>query len=306
MEITIFEFRKAMEVYRAKRLPNEIGSRYALTVPCFEIAGIKFKHSANGYIIQTGEKEIPDEIMNQAMRVFGEKYPGRKHYWYGGIHTVAGMITLAAMLDGKYSKELINVLINEIYTQLIKSIEISNNEEGVSIYSNTEIKQLYELMQTFKQTVNPFWNPTGNFKNPAEYLEKVDVGINLIEGGSRISELTMQRNSCTTSCKSDKGTHYYADFDTQRKRRNGRASISYHVTDSDIVVYIRYQAKKESSYNQNAEDIDLRISLITGMAWKIYKEENAMPATKEQIKLMKSFLKKGIRKIKKEIIRYIK
>lgn len=50
------------------------------------------------------------------------------------------MITLAAMLDGKYSKELINVLINEIYTQLIKSIEISNNEEGVSIYSNTEIK----------------------------------------------------------------------------------------------------------------------------------------------------------------------
>lgn len=61
-------------------------------------------------------------------------------------------------------------------------------------------------MQTFKQTVNPFWNPTGNFKNPAEYLEKVDVGINLIEGRSRISELTMQRNSCTTSCKSDKET----------------------------------------------------------------------------------------------------
>lgn len=307
MSITIFEFREAMKIYgdRAKRIPDEMGSRYNVNVPCFEIAGITFKHSANGYIIQTGEKKIPDEIMDQAMGVFDEKYPGRNHYWHEEIHTVAGMLTLAAMLDGKYSKEFVNELIDETYKKLIKRIDISNYEE-ISIYSSTEIKHLYELLQIFKQLVNPFGNLTGNFKNPAEYIDKVELNINLIKGENGFSELTMESNSCNTSCNNHEGAHYWVNFNTQRYRRNGRAGISYHATDTDSVVHIWYNANKEPLYDRKPEDLDLWISLITGKAWTTYKEKKAKMVTKEQIKLMKRFLKKGIRKIKKEIIRYIK
>lgn len=117
MGITIREFQAAMETYGAERLPNCKGSRYSVSVPCFNVAGTIFLHSGSYYIVQRGEI-ASEEVMNSAMAQLGEKHPGKDHFWWGEIHSIRGILTLAAMLDRKYSKELVDELTNETYKKL--------------------------------------------------------------------------------------------------------------------------------------------------------------------------------------------
>lgn len=87
MGITIREFQVAMETYGAERLSNCSGSRYSVSVPCFNVAGTKFFHSGSYYIVHR-EKDVPEEIMNRAMAEFGEKHPGGDHFWWGETHSI--------------------------------------------------------------------------------------------------------------------------------------------------------------------------------------------------------------------------
>ncbi len=109
MGISIAEFQVAMEAYGAERLPDRKGIRFKDAVPCFYVRGITFVHSGTYYIVQQGAK-ASKEVMNEAMAEFGEKSPGGENFWFDGIHSVRGLLTLAAMLENKYSKEDISLL----------------------------------------------------------------------------------------------------------------------------------------------------------------------------------------------------
>ena len=69
----------------------------------------------------------------------------------------------------------------------------------------------------------------------------------------------------------------------------------------DEVVHLYYKANRDN-YDEHPDNIDLRISLKTGLAWKTYKEELA---TDEQIEVMITHLKISIKKIKNKIVRNI-
>lgn len=82
---------------------------------------------------------------------------------------------------------------------------------------------------------------------------------------------------------------------------------NYYVNGSDgrpvdEVVRLDYKANRDN-YDEHPDDIDLRISLKTGLAWKTYKEELAELATDEQIEVMITHLKISIKKIKNKIVR---
>lgn len=109
MGISIREFQVAMETCEATRLTDRKGSRYNISVPCFEVRGVEFLHSGSYYIVLRGNK-VPEEIMNQAMAELGEKHPGGTNFWWGEIHSIRGILTLAAMLECRYSKKLIDEL----------------------------------------------------------------------------------------------------------------------------------------------------------------------------------------------------
>ena len=83
--------------------------------------------------------------------------------------------------------------------------------------------------------------------------------------------------------------HYYKDG----KDNNGNKT--------DEVVYLYYK-ENSKSYRHSSKDIDLNISLKTGLTWSNDKKEEAKPVTDDQIEVMIKYLKKSIKEIKNRIV----
>lgn len=307
MGITIREFEVAMETYGAERLNDFSGSRYPVSVPCFYVAGITFYHSGSYYIVQMGKK-VSKEIMDKAMAEFGEKHPGGDNFWWGETHSIRGILTLAAMLDGKYSKEFIGDMTNKTYKKLLDCPSIKTNAEFPfhSVHS-PKMEKLYKLLAEYSNIVNPFGNSELKFKEPTEYLDTVDVSLAFKK--DLYTRLNLSTNSCQTNFNNDKdGWHYNTAVSIQKNHKNGSIHMGHYYTNGndnrpiDEVVHLSYYVKT-NSYNSHPDDIDLRISLKTGLAWQTSKEEEAKLASDEQIEIMITHLQISIKKIKNRIIR---
>ena len=73
----------------------------------------------------------------------------------------------------------------------------------------------------------------------------------------------------------------------------------------DEVIYIGYSSTKTNKHRYDYDpslDVDLRISVKTGMAWRTYREKDAKSATDEEIQLVITYLKRMIKKIKKQML----
>lgn len=311
MGISISEFRVSMETYGAKRLPDQIGSRYNILVPCFAVGDVEFLHSGSYYVIQCRNK-APEEIMNKAMAEFGEKHPGKDNFWYGEIHSVKGILTLAAMLDGKYSKKFVKKLTNTTYKKLLECSLIQTNVE-IPFHSNhsPKMEELRKKLAEYSSIVNPFGDDTANLKEPIEYTDLIKPSIEYKEGEKPYARLTLiGRLSYTEYYNDSNGWYYDSSIDIQRDRKNGYISMSHYYTNGnnckpiDEVVCLDYKAIKDS-YDSHPKDIDLRISLKTGFAWQTYMKSQAAPATDKQIDIMITHLNTSIKKIKQRMVRYM-
>lgn len=303
MGISIVEFRAAMKIYGAKELPNARGSRTGSLVPCYAIGDVKLLHSGSYYVVSRGGR-ISDEIINQAMAEFGEKYPGGDNFWYGEVHSVKGILTLAAMLDGKYSKELVNNLANETYKILLDCCPEFKHNVDISddITISPELKKLCKKLSQFDNAVNPFGNNLLHIKKPIEYLDKLALQIFAVNDYNSSFSLR-SKSSEIDYCKDSDGLYYNTVVPTQKNRKNGLINMIHYFKDGDEVIYLDYNADRSTF--QDLDDIDLRISLKTGLAWQTYREEQAAPATDEQISVMITHLNICIKKIKQNIIGYM-
>lgn len=297
MGISIAEFRVAMETYGAERLPDSEGSRYSVPVPFFAVGNFKFLHSGSYYVVHRG-KEIPNETMNQAMAEFGETHPGANNFWWGEVYSVRGLLTLAAMLEGKYSKSRIDELTNATYKKLIDSMRVhSSVNSPVSNTQSPKMEELCKLLVEYNSIVNPFSEKV-SCKEPASYLDKVKLSIAVDENNdTSYTDLILSNDDVLTKYNNDEnGWLYSTEFRTQKNGKPTYVYMShYYLTKNadspaDEIVYLDYN------------DIDLRISLKTGKAWQTYKEKQAAPATDEQINMMILFLKRTIKKIRNKIV----
>lgn len=312
MGISIAEFRVAMETYGAKRLPDRAGSRTGTDVPCFAIGDVLFLHSGSYYIVQQGNN-VPKEIMNKAMAEFGEEHPGRKNFWWGETHSVKGILTLVAMLEGKYNKELIDELTNKTYKKLLECSLIQKNVElPFQCNHSPKMEKLCQKVVEYNNIVNLFGNATFDLKEPIEYFDSLKLSIaSFKESDIPYARLTLEGKSSQAKYDNDSnGWCYDTMILVQKNRKNGYIIMGHYYNNGrnyrpvDEVVRLDYKSKS-GSYDHDPDDIDLRISLKTGMAWQTYKEEEAAPATDEQINIMITHLNKSIKKIKKRIIRYM-
>lgn len=311
MGITIAEFRIAMETYGAKRLPDREGSRYNILVPCFAIGDVEFLHSGSYYIVQRGNK-APEEIMDKAMAEFGEKHPGGDNFWWGETHSIKGILTLSAMLEGKYSKELIDELVNKTYKKLLECSLIQTNVEfPFQSTHSPKMEELYKKLVEYSNIVNPFGNDTFDLKDPVEYLDSLKFSLASKEGENPYARLTLEGRSSQAKYDNDAdGWCYDSMILIQKNRKNGYISFGHYYTNGndhrpvDEVVRLYYKTIR-GGYDHHPDDIDLRISLKTGLAWQTYEEEQAAPATDEQIDIMITHLNTSIKKIKQRIIRYM-
>lgn len=302
--IAIVEFRVAMETYGARRLADCDGTRFSIRVPNFNVSGVDFIHSGSYYIVQRGHV-APDEIMNQAMAELGEKYPGGKHFWYGEIHSVRGLLTLSAMLENRYSKELVDKLVNETYQKLLDASFIK--EVPAFPFHDThspKMETLFHLLAEYSNIVNPFADSRLSLAEPAQYLDTVDISI------SDKPRLTMFSDSAhiNTDFSIDSTGWYYDTFlSLQKNRKNATIHMGHYYENGsdgqpiDEVVRLYYKANRDKY--ADPDDIDLRISLKTGLAWKTYHEKQATLATDEQIETMILYLRITIKKIKQRMIR---
>lgn len=305
--ISIYDFQVAMETYGATRLGNRTGSRYDVSVPCFVVGnGVVLLHSGSYYIVQRGNK-APNEIMNQAMAVFGEKYPGGKNFWYGEIHSIPGILTLASMLDGKYSKELVETLTNEVYKKLLDNSKLKMNDEIVfKEIQSPKMTQLRNLLAEYASIVNPFGNEQLRLKDPIEYLGNVSVEVSAPDESCRSYLSTGTLNA--RHQKDCDGWSYNSMVLLQKKRRNKSLHIGHYYNNGednrpvDEVIYVDFNDRAESGYYNHPDDVDLRISLKTGLAWRTYDDDAALPATDEQYEIVISFLKTTIKSIKHKIV----
>lgn len=316
MAISIKEFEVAMEVFGAKRLPNVNGSRYSISVPCFIINATVFLHSGSYYVVKRGE-EIPNEIMTRAMAEFDETHPGGNNFWWGEIHSVKGILTLACMLKGNYSRDLVNNLANETYKKLLASTLLKNNHCNIfekEITKHKKMKTLCKLLENYSNLVNPFGNAKLNFKDPICYFDKINISFAESDKINFYTRLNLKNLSTAISYNNDSnGFSYQCSTTIQEQRQNKNVLISYYYNNGsngypvDKVVYLDYNVAKKGKnlYINDPRDIDLRISLNTGFAWKTYHEEEALPASEEQLDIMIYYLKVCINKIQKQIVKYM-
>jgi len=305
MGISIREFEVAMETFKATRLPNRTGSRYNISVPCFKVGDVAFIHSGSYYIVQRDNK-VSEEIMNQAMAEFGEKNPGGDNFWWGEIHSVKGILTLAAMLEGRYSKELINQLANETYQILFNCSSIQSNERN-RLHS-PKMEELQKLLIEYDNIVNPFGNCNFKMKKPIEYFDTIKVSFS---GYEEIHfKLENEDSSIKVDIKSQEWFYKTTGLNNQEKGQDGGYTCMIHYFDYcqenkmfDEIIYLDYTIG--NGIDDRIYDIDLRISMKTGLAWKTYKEDKATLATDEQIEIMMTHLKFCIERAKKTIIDFM-
>lgn len=306
MGISIREFQVAMKTFGATRMEDRYGSRFKTLVPCFEVRGVEFYHSGSYYIV-TGNKKVPDEIMNQAMEEFGEKHPGKNNFWWGEIHTVRGILTLSAMLEHRYSKEYVDKLTNQAYQEILSWHAIQSNER-THFYAD-KMEELCKLVAEYDNMVNPFGNHELKLKQPTEYWDNVQVGL---VSNEKSTHLGINSDAIATEFHTNStGWNYntMAWNNEEKGQESGYTTISHYFVkgkdekSSDEVIYLSYTTAGD--YGERPGDIDLRISLKTGLAWKSYQERDAKPATKRQIKTMIAYLKRDIDRVKRNIINHM-
>lgn len=310
--ITINEFTVAMETYGAHRLENRSGSRYPVSVPCFEVCGVAFMHSGSYYIVQR-DRKVPDDIMNLAMAKFGATHPGdNKNYWWGEIHSIKGMIVLASLMEGKYTPELVNELTNKAYLKLLKEAEndIKNVEEiHFKLFNTPKMKELYQVLSVYSKVVNPFCDSQLHFKDPIEYLNEVTLDVSGKITSKNTAYVYLSSNTSNADYHKDiEGWSYHSGVVLQRDRRNKYLCIGHYYNNGldnrpvDEVVFVDYSDRAESGYYDHPDDLDLRISLKTDLAWKTYHEDQAHPATDKELDVVISYLKDSIKRIKHRIV----
>ena len=301
MGITTAEFRTAMETYGARRLVDRKGSRANFPVPCFAIGDVVFFHSGTYYVVHRGA-EVPEETMNRAMAELGEEHPGGENYWYGEIHSIRGMITFALMLEDKYSKEFADDLTNETYKKLLGCPLIQEPP-------SSKMEELHRLVAQFDVYANPYANGAFELKEPIEYLDKLDVTIACREGDTVHAHLIIMDKESrveTTYWYEYDGWRYEVTIPTLKNGKKGYISLGHYYTNNmanqgiDEVISLDYSADNEVL--DHPDDIEFRISLNDGSAWRTYGKEKHHPATDEQIDLMLKYLNIAIQEVQQRII----
>lgn len=306
MGISIQEFQMAMEVFGARRLNDGIGTRYNISVPCFEVKDTIFLHSGSYYVVQRGTK-VTEQIMNRAMAEFEEEYPGGDNFWYNEIHSVKGILTLVLMLNNQYSKEIVNRLTSETYQKLLQIPLIQQKfDKTQSRVQDDRYKNLTERLEEFDTIVNPFIENNFKFQEPSQYLDKIAMKISYFRNADDSILLSISVQQIEMIFRREKSSWRYSIEIRDNLEETECYTYVVHFcnneNDSTTMDEVIFLEKRTNECLEISNDIDLRISLKNGLAWETYNRIRAKPATDEQIEIMMMYLSDVIEKAKTTII----
>lgn len=299
MEITIRQFVIAMETYGAKKMPDIKSPRTHCIVPVFRVGEFEFLHSGSDYVVPYMRK-IPDEIIQRAIQECGEEHISE----YQLVFSIKGMLTLAAMIDNKYSKDSVDGMINKTYQKLLSEMDIySSLEFPFQNAQSPKMEELCNLLTVFCKVVNPFESGM-KLKDPIDYLNLIERIS--CEDNTRLCLSTETESACTLLIKDKSGWMYHGKCSNEKNHNKGGIVIEHNYNDGtnqefplDETVLLSYES------NEETQEFVLEISLKTGLAWENYEEEKAMPVTEGQIQMVIDCLKISIEQIRQNIVRYM-
>ncbi len=306
MSITFKEFEVAMETYGAQRLEDQDGYEWNVKVPAYQIAGVTYVHSGSNYVRY--QSDSPIEIMLALAKVeSGEKEPGEEDFWEREIHSVRGLLTFVTMVDEKYSKNFVDDLMNTIYKKLLDNPEFKKNNSVVfrNLKTNNAY-ELYNLLSDFSRIINPYADIFVETKEPIDYIDNTKLGIAVED---RFVQFWLTNTPCQVTFKNgNDGWMYDATATIDRKYYKGVLCIGHYYNNGtdgrpvDEVVRLDYIERNNEESEMSEEDIDLRISLKTGLAWSEKQSiKEAKPVTEDQVEEIIAHLKVLIKKVQKRI-----
>ncbi|MCI9178191.1 MAG: hypothetical protein HFJ28_06580 [Clostridia bacterium] len=121
----------------------------------------------------------------KALKELGErKWPVKddfEPYGDGLVQSVRGLVALVLVIQNRFSEELLNEMVNEIYQDVLSAPWISQNLSQmftqVAEYDE-KVQELATLLQELTRMVNPFANPNIKLKQPIEYLDRIAINVN--------------------------------------------------------------------------------------------------------------------------------
>lgn len=303
MGIAIREFEIAMETLGAIKLPcKELSS--TLKVPCFKVENVVFVHSGTDFVILGGTVESV-EIIQKARSKLGPKQKDIIHW--NGVHSIRGLFTIALMLQNKYSKQSIKQLINETYRKLLNCSILHNH--SIQNYKGVQLEKaeiLYNLLLKYDKIINPFYNQLST-KEPSSYLNTICMDFSFDDNLLKKPNLTLTLSSQASTAEfiySPDTLIYYSEYlnDEAGEAFTGYTSIEHSYftsndyTDEIITITV---------FNPDYENININVSLKTGLAWKTSEENSQKALTNSQLDFIISNLEKCISRIQKTITNQI-
>lgn len=292
MGISMAEFKTALEVYGAKRLRDREIVDMNTFVPCFAIGNIEIRHSGgSAFSFYQNNKKVTVFIMAAAEVEFNKV--GRE--LFNWVYSVQGLLSVATMIGNRYTKQLVDELTNKTYQRLFESSMIQNSGQNAHSSGTEELQQ---VLTQFDRSVVPFGNGDLNLKAPAEYLDELDISIELEEGDEEYLGLSMansQSQARTIYTSDSDGWEYSSKFPYQ----DGELLLYhyYHNGDGDHPanegVCYSYQ---DSSVEDSSKDFSFDFSLKTGLY---------QVATEAQITSMVEYLNIAVQEIQQGIISHM-
>ena len=211
------------------------------------------------------------------------------------------------MVDEKYSKNFVDDLMNTIYKKLLDNPEFKKNNSVVfrNLKTNNAY-ELYNLLSDFSRIINPYADIFVETKEPIDYIDNTKLGIAVED---RFVQFWLTNTPCQVTFKNgNDGWMYDATATIDRKYYKGVLCIGHYYNNGtdgrpvDEVVRLDYIERNNEESEMSEEDIDLRISLKTGLAWSEKQSiKEAKPVTEDQVEEIIAHLKVLIKKVQKRI-----
>lgn len=309
MSISIRLFEIGMKNLGARRSSHVTGPHRLVS---FNIENMRFIHSGFGYVICEGKK-ITIENRQQLQKELGKEYPESYDFEYNRIYSFKGLIVLILIILENYTKQNVSNIINESYMEALKCKALSEKKDvRIEGMHSVNMLKLYGLLAEYDKLVNPFADCIGELKEPARYLEalNLDIDYNVSQENAVMKISSRNIEASVIYETNNEEISYIFRFEERRKTAGTRRIITFsHIfkkqTDvksfEEIIIFNEYLIKLNGNLAGKCID-SLKFSLATGLAWKNDESEKAKIVTEKQIEAAIKNVDSAIELIRSEII----
>lgn len=310
MSISMQEFQFVMEAFGAKRLKDWVNPETGVVAPRFEVEGTRFYHSGSYYVAWAGRGVSWDEI-GKVYEVL-KKHEESQSFDYAKnqVYSFKGLLVLVSILEKKYTKELVDNLISEMYKKLFENPLLKKKPTNTSL-KEQPLPKIRKLLSEFDELANPF-NGHLKLKDPISYMDRIKITTSMGYSNDK-AEISLSSERFRTNFMTEPDHVLYSIKiwnDPEKGKESGITDILHHYNKDPNgkikreIVCLRYTTGK-GEYCRLPGSLCFEIDMMTGETYNVGEKEKALFVTDEQAKIICAHLRKVVKRTQKEIAKYM-